>query len=62
VAVETRVWQGELDVLTPRPHGEYVASRLPNGRFELFDGGGHFIDDEWALVLDWLTAPVGAGA
>ena len=29
VTVETRVWQGELDVLTPRPHGEYVASRLP---------------------------------
>src|SRR4029453_266631 len=28
VTVETRVWQGELDVLTPRPHGEYVASRL----------------------------------
>jgi pimeloyl-ACP methyl ester carboxylesterase len=56
VTVEVRVWQGELDVLTPRPHGEYVASRLPNGRFELFEGGGHFIEDEWALVLDWLIA------
>src|SRR5512133_2692676 len=56
VTVETRVWQGELDVLTPRPHGEYVASRLPNARFELLAGGGHFLDKEWALVLDWLAA------
>jgi hypothetical protein len=56
VTVETRVWQGELDVLTPRPHGEYVASRLPNARFELLEGGGHFIDEEWAVVLEWLTA------
>ena len=56
VTVETRVWQGELDVLTPRPHGEYVASRLPNARFELLEGGGHFLDKEWSFVLDWLSA------
>jgi pimeloyl-ACP methyl ester carboxylesterase len=62
VTVETRVWQGELDVLTPRPHGEYVASRLPNARFELLEGGGHFIEDEWAVVLEWLTAGVKAEA
>lgn len=59
VTVDTRVWQGELDVLTPRPHGEYVAARLPNARFELLEGGGHFLDPEWAVVLDWLA---GAGA
>jgi len=56
VTVETRVWQGELDVLTPRPHGEYVASRLPNARFEVLEGGGHFLDKEWSVVLDWLAA------
>jgi pimeloyl-ACP methyl ester carboxylesterase len=56
VTVETRVWQGELDVLTPRQHGEYVASKLPNARFELLEGGGHFLDEEWAPVFDWLTA------
>jgi pimeloyl-ACP methyl ester carboxylesterase len=56
VSVETRVWLGELDVLTPRPHGEYVASRLPNARFELLEGGGHFLDKEWTVVLDWLAA------
>ncbi len=59
VTAETRVWQGELDVLTPRPHGEYVASRLPNARFEVLQGGGHFLDHEWTVVLDWLA---GAGA
>jgi pimeloyl-ACP methyl ester carboxylesterase len=62
VTVETRVWQGELDVLTPRPHGEYVASRLPNARFEVLEGGGHFLDKEWSVVLDWLTAGATAAA
>jgi pimeloyl-ACP methyl ester carboxylesterase len=56
VEVETRLWQGELDVLAPRSHGEYVARRLPNARFEVLEGGGHFLDDEWGIVLDWLAA------
>jgi pimeloyl-ACP methyl ester carboxylesterase len=56
VRAETRVWQGELDVLTPRHHGEYVASRLPNARFELLEGGGHFLEEEWGVVFDWLAA------
>jgi pimeloyl-ACP methyl ester carboxylesterase len=60
VDAEVRLWQGELDVLAPRSHGEYVAGRLPNARFELLEGGGHFLDDEWAVVLDWLR--LGAGA
>jgi pimeloyl-ACP methyl ester carboxylesterase len=57
VEAEVRLWQGELDVLAPRSHGEYVASRLPNARFELLEGGGHFLDEEWGIVLDWLAAP-----
>jgi pimeloyl-ACP methyl ester carboxylesterase len=56
VETEVRLWQGELDVLAPRSHGEYVASRLPNARFELLHGGGHFLVEEWGIVLDWLTA------
>ena len=56
VDAETRLWQGELDVLAPRSHGEYVASRLPNARFEVLEGGGHFLDEEWGIVLDWLAA------
>jgi pimeloyl-ACP methyl ester carboxylesterase len=62
VTAETRVWQGELDVLTPRSHGEYVAARLPNARFEVLEGGGHFLDEEWAVVLDWLAAGATATA
>ena len=56
VTAEVRLWQGELDVLAPRSHGEYVASRLPNARFELLEGGGHFLDEEWAVVFDWLRS------
>jgi pimeloyl-ACP methyl ester carboxylesterase len=56
VEAEVRLWQGELDVLAPRSHGEYVASRLPNARFELLEDGGHFLDEEWGIVLDWLAA------
>jgi pimeloyl-ACP methyl ester carboxylesterase len=56
VETEVRLWQGELDVLAPRRHGEYVASRLPNARFELLEGAGHFLDEEWGIVLDWLAA------
>ena len=50
-----RLWQGELDVLAPRSHGEYVAGRLPNARFELLEGGGHFLDEEWATIFTWLA-------
>lgn len=56
VHAQVRLWQGELDVLAPRSHGEYVASRLPNARFELLAGGGHFLDEEWGVVFDWLRA------
>jgi pimeloyl-ACP methyl ester carboxylesterase len=56
VRTEVRLWQGELDVLAPRTHGEYVSSRLPNATFELLEGGGHFLDEEWAVVFDWLRA------
>jgi pimeloyl-ACP methyl ester carboxylesterase len=60
VGAEVRLWQGELDVLAPRSHGEYVASRLSNARFELLEGGGHFLDEEWAVVFSWLAGEVGA--
>jgi pimeloyl-ACP methyl ester carboxylesterase len=61
VQAEVRLWQGELDVLAPRSHGVYVASRLPNAHFDLLEGGGHFLDEEWAVVYDWLTAGETAG-
>ena len=65
----TKAWGSELeDVMADVPalagrarrargkrHGEYVASRLPNARFELLEGGGHLLDEEWGVVLDWLA-------
>jgi pimeloyl-ACP methyl ester carboxylesterase len=62
VTADVRLWQGELDVLAPRAHGEYVASRLPNARFELLEGGGHLLDEEWSVVLDWLRSGSPSGA
>jgi pimeloyl-ACP methyl ester carboxylesterase len=59
VNAEVRLWQGELDVLAPRSHGEYVASRLPKARFDLLEGGGHFLDEEWGIVLEWLAEGAG---
>jgi pimeloyl-ACP methyl ester carboxylesterase len=61
VHAEVRLWQGELDVLAPRSHGEYVAARLPNARFELIRGGGHFLDEAWGEeILPWLRAGAAA--
>jgi pimeloyl-ACP methyl ester carboxylesterase len=61
VRADVRLWQGELDVLAPRSHGEYVASRLPNAHFELLEGGGHFLDEEWAVVFEWLAGGARVG-
>jgi pimeloyl-ACP methyl ester carboxylesterase len=53
-ACETRLWQGELDVLVPRAHCAYQAERLPNARFELIPGAGHALADHWRDILAWL--------
>lgn len=53
-ARETRLWQGELDVLVPRAHCAYQAERLPNARFELIPGAGHPLSDHWRDILAWL--------
>lgn len=57
IEAEVGLWQGELDVLAPRAHGEYVARRLPNGSFHLIPGAGHMVFDEWPAVFDWLVGP-----
>jgi pimeloyl-ACP methyl ester carboxylesterase len=56
VAVEVRMWHGELDVLSPRSHGERVAERLPNASFDLVAGKGHLLYDAWADALAWAAA------
>jgi pimeloyl-ACP methyl ester carboxylesterase len=55
VAVEVRLWHGELDRLSPRAHGQRVAERLPNASFELVPGMGHMLYDAWAEALAWAV-------
>jgi pimeloyl-ACP methyl ester carboxylesterase len=55
VQLEVRLWQGELDVLVPRSHGEYLAGKLPNARFELVPGYGHWMLDQVPAALRWLA-------
>jgi pimeloyl-ACP methyl ester carboxylesterase len=51
---ETRLWQGEDDVLVPRAHCAYLAERLPDARFELIPGAGHALADHRHDILAWL--------
>ena len=55
VRTEVRLWQGELDVLVPRSHGDYLARHLPNATFELVPGAGHMLLDHWRDTLGWLA-------
>ena len=55
VHAEARLWQGELDVLVPRAHGDYLAERLPDATFELVPGAGHMLLDHWGETLAWLA-------
>jgi pimeloyl-ACP methyl ester carboxylesterase len=52
---ETRLWQGEVDVLVPRSHCAYLAERLPNARFELIPGAGHALADHWRDIVAWAA-------
>ena len=52
---ETRLWQGELDVLVPRGHCEYLAARLPAARFDLIPGAGHALNDHLPDILAWVA-------
>ena len=55
VGVEVRLWQGELDVLVPRSHAEYLARKLPRATFELVPGHGHWMADHFPVSLAWLA-------
>jgi pimeloyl-ACP methyl ester carboxylesterase len=54
VPTEVRLWQGDLDVLVPRSHAEYLAAHLPCAEFELVPEAGHLLLDHWPTALDWL--------
>jgi pimeloyl-ACP methyl ester carboxylesterase len=51
---EVRLWQGELDVLVPRSHGEYLARRLPKARLDLIPNAGHTLLDHYRTAYEWL--------
>jgi pimeloyl-ACP methyl ester carboxylesterase len=52
---EVRLLQGELDVLVPRAHCEYLADKLPRATFELVPGAGHMLFDHWPDALTRLA-------
>ncbi len=54
VPTEVRLWQGDLDVLVPHSHGEYLAARLPRAEFMLVPDAGHLLLDHWPDGLDRL--------
>jgi pimeloyl-ACP methyl ester carboxylesterase len=55
VPTEVQLWQGDLDVLVPRSHGEYLAAHLPNAEFNVVPNAGHLLLDHWPDALDWLV-------
>ncbi len=55
VRAETKVWQGELDVLVPRAHGDYLARKLPNAEFELVPNEGHMLVSHTPIAFGWLA-------
>ncbi len=54
-ATETRLWQGEDDVLVPRAHCVHLTERLPNARHDLIPGAGHALADHWRGILAWVA-------
>jgi pimeloyl-ACP methyl ester carboxylesterase len=56
IAGEVRFWQGGLDTLVPRAHGEYMAARIPNATFELVPAEGHLIFGQMRPGFEWLAA------
>jgi pimeloyl-ACP methyl ester carboxylesterase len=54
---DTLLMQGELDMLVPRAHMDYLARKVPHARLEIVAGGGHTLFDELGDVVRWLTRP-----
>jgi pimeloyl-ACP methyl ester carboxylesterase len=51
----TLLIQGEHDVLVPRDHMAYLASKVPSARFDIVAGGGHTLFDEAGDVVRWVV-------
>ncbi|RLV49263.1 alpha/beta hydrolase [Nocardioides mangrovicus] len=61
VRVPSYVWQGDLDLMVPFAHGEWLAAHLPGTRPHLLAGEGHLsitlgaTDQIFGLLADALT-------
>lgn len=55
IGIPVKLWQGELDVLVPRSHCEYLASKIQEARFELVPGAGHLLVDHDEAMMRWLA-------
>ena len=58
VRVPTMIWQGDLDLMVPFAHGQWLASRLPHASAHLESGEGHLSIGVGSLeqMLDELVA------
>ena len=55
IDVPVRLWQGELDVLVPRSHGDYLARKIPGSSLELVPDAGHLLVDHMPAAFRWLV-------
>jgi pimeloyl-ACP methyl ester carboxylesterase len=57
ISVEVSLWQGELDVITPRAGAEYLASKIPNCKLTIWQEDGHIgIARHWDEILRALVS------
>lgn len=56
IAVPVTLWQGELDLMVPPSHGQWLAGAIPGARFEYAPGHGHIslLTRFRAAILDGL--------
>ena len=58
ISLEVTVWQGDLDLMVPREHGEWLVAHLPRARAVAPQGHGHIslVTDHREQILDSLLA------
>jgi pimeloyl-ACP methyl ester carboxylesterase len=59
ISQPTLLMQGEHDVLVPRDHMAYLASKIPEARLEIVAHGGHTLFDETGDVVRWIVEGAG---
>jgi pimeloyl-ACP methyl ester carboxylesterase len=56
ITLEVTVWQGDLDLMVPRAHGEWLVAHLPRSRSQMPQGHGHIslVTEHQRQILDSL--------